>query len=414
MSGNVISTAVDGGKVGARPSGLRGALSRAGRMAALGAAVGAALLTFPGAIPWMIALWLLWHSMAALRGRRGWLPLGLCAAVVLAKRTAWTPGLGLLALAAAGVVAARCVRGAGVFLRVGRPGQAEAHDVSADMETAGVPPSGGHTGLNLQPAKAGTPTAKAGTPTAEAGTPTAEAGTPKDSRPPRAGRVAWASLLLLWGAWGVMLLDWRAGARCGRSVALLADRPVVCLGDSMTSLGPPRGGYPEHLARLIALPVVNGGRPGLTTERALGEALPRALAAGPQVVVVELGGNDFVQGRSRASVKENLEAIITACRARGAEVILMEIPRGYMIDGYAGLERELARKHDLELIADTALRRLWLSSPTLPPGKWTGGPFLTEADGLHPNARGNQLLARYVAAAIERLFGPGVRARDGG
>lgn len=366
MGRNSTSPTVDRSAAAARLSGFRSALSRAGRMVALCAAVVAALLTFPGAIPWMIALWLLGHSVAVLVGRRGWLPLGLGAAVVLAKRTAWTPGLGVLALAAAGVVAARWLRGAGAFARAGRPAQAETRDVSAERE--------------------------------------------QESPPPHAGRWAWASLVLLWGAWGVMVLDWRAGARCGRSVALLADRPVVCLGNSMTSLGPPHGGYPEHLARLIALPVVNCGRPGLTTERALREALPQALAFGPQVVVVELGGNDFIQGRSRRSAKENLEAIITACRACGAEVILMEIPRGYMIDGYAGLERELARKHDVELIADTALRRLWLASPTLPPGKWSRGPFLTGPDGLHPNAQGNQLLARHVAAALERLFGPGVRS----
>jgi lysophospholipase L1-like esterase len=53
-----------------------------------------------------------------------------------------------------------------------------------------------------------------------------------------------------------------------------------------------------------------------------------------------------------------------------------------------------------------------LSSPTLPPGTWTGGPFLTQDDGLHPNERGNRLIAERVAAALERMYGPAIR-REG-
>jgi lysophospholipase L1-like esterase len=121
--------------------------------------------------------------------------------------------------------------------------------------------------------------------------------------------------------------------------------------------------------------------------------------------VLELGGNDFVQGQSRQAVKENLEQIIVACRERGAEVILMEVPRGFFSDPYWGLERQLARQYRLELIPDTAIRRLLLSSPTMPPGQWTSGPFLTQDDGLHPNARGNRLLAEYVATALKRRYG---------
>jgi hypothetical protein len=43
---------------------------------------------------------------------------------------------------------------------------------------------------------------------------------------------------------------------------------------------------------------------------------------------------------------------------------------------------------------------------------WTGGPYLSD-DGLHCNARGNQHLADYVAAALDRMYGPKVRANHG-
>ncbi len=217
-----------------------------------------------------------------------------------------------------------------------------------------------------------------------------------------------AETLVLWTAWALMAIDWQASVRGPRGVTIMLGRPVVCLGDSMTSMGPPHGGYPEVLAKLLSIPVVNLGQPGITSRQAL-KLFDRLALAEPQAVVVELGGNDFVQGEARQVVEENLEQIILACRQLGAEVILMEIPRGFFSDPYWGLERQLARRHRLELIPDTAIRRLLLQSPTMPPGSWTGGPFLTQDDGLHPNAQGNQLLAEHVAAALARVFGEGIR-----
>jgi hypothetical protein len=85
----------------------------------------------------------------------------------------------------------------------------------------------------------------------------------------------------------------------------------------------------------------------------------------------------------------------------------MEIPRGFITDAYAGLDRELARKNDLELICDTAIRNLVLRSPAGPIGFWTGGPYLSD-DGLHPNRHGDEYLADCVAAALVRLCGPGI------
>jgi acyl-CoA hydrolase len=207
-----------------------------------------------------------------------------------------------------------------------------------------------------------------------------------------------------------MVFDWYAATRGPRGVAIVPGLPVVCLGNSMTSMGPPHGGYPEVLAGLVTVPVVNLGQPGITTRQALG-LLDRLARAEPQVVVLELGGNDFVQGQSRQVVKQNLEQLIVACRELGTEVILTEVPRGFFSDPYWGLERQLARQYRLELIPDTAIRRLLLSSPAMPPGQWTSGPFLTQDDGLHPNARGNRLLAEYVAAALERLYGAAIRRK---
>ncbi len=85
----------------------------------------------------------------------------------------------------------------------------------------------------------------------------------------------------------------------------------------------------------------------------------------------------------------------------------MEIPRGFLTDPYAGLERELARQYDLELISDSAIRQLVLFSPYAPPGMWMKEGHLSD-DGLHPNARGNAHLAEQATCALRHLYGPEV------
>ncbi len=321
-------------------------LRPAGRAGGITALVVVSLLTFPNAIPWMVAVWLLWHTVLVVRGRPGWLPLVGCAAVVLVKRVTWMPGV--IALVA-------------VMLLAGLLGMLRA----------------------------------------------------RRSVGPWAKRSAWVAAPLLWITWGAMALDWHAAAHCGRRVALHPTRPVVCLGDSLTAGLSPNGGYPQDLQKLIAVPVVNLGQAGITSADGV-EKLPAVVAVNPQVVVVELGGHDYLKGSSRASTKANLERIIEASRKIGAEVVLMEMLRHPVTDPYGGLERELARKHDLELIPDTPIRKFVLFSPRAPPGMWIASKWHLSDDGLHPNARGNRLLAEYVAEALVRLAGPGILAHRTG
>jgi acyl-CoA thioesterase I len=219
---------------------------------------------------------------------------------------------------------------------------------------------------------------------------------------------AWVSAATLWIAWAGMTMDWIGAAHTRHPVVLQAARPVVCIGDSMTSLGL-FGGYPRDLAERITLPVVNLGIGGISASQAIDCCLPDLAGHNPQVVVVELGGHDFLRGYSRASTKASLTTIIAAARGIGAEVVLMEIPRAYMSDPYWGLEREIARQEDVELIADTAMRTVFLRSSTFPPGTWLGEPYLTDESGIHANARGNRILAESVAEALQRLYGAGIR-----
>jgi acyl-CoA thioesterase I len=226
-------------------------------------------------------------------------------------------------------------------------------------------------------------------------------------KPTTAWRFAWLGLLALWIVWGGMTVDWYAAAHCRHPVVLKPERPVVCFGDSMTSLGL-FGGYPRNLQDLISLPVVNRGIGGVSAKDTVEDHLSELTRLNPQVVVIELGGHDFLRGYSRASTKANLKQIIDAVREIGAEVVLMEIPRAIISDPYWGLEREIARQEDVEMVPDTAMRTIFLRSTAFPPGTWLGEPYLTDETGIHANERGNQMSAECVASALVRLYGPGI------
>ncbi len=227
----------------------------------------------------------------------------------------------------------------------------------------------------------------------------------KDLEPHR--RLDWrVAAAVLWIAWGWMAYEWRSIESCGRPGALAVARPVVCLGDSLTQGLLPDRGYPDQLKTMIKMPVVNLGFSGISTSQGLAQ-MQRVLSHHPQVVVIELGGHDFLKGNSRAATKRNLVKMISDCRHAGADVVLMEIPRGFIVDPFASLEREVAYEQDVQLISDSWLRQIVIMSPVSPPGMWMRKSQLSD-DGIHSNPKGSRVIARRVADSLVAMYGTAV------
>jgi lysophospholipase L1-like esterase len=218
------------------------------------------------------------------------------------------------------------------------------------------------------------------------------------------GRWRFAPSLVLWILWLTALWQSHAVAHRGAKLTLDPARPIACLGDSLTSGVAPHGGYPAELAKLLSIPVIDLGEAGITISQGE-QRLAESANHRPQAVVIELGGHDFLKGADRATTRKRLQELIDQVRAQGAEPILVEIPRGFMTDPYAGLERELAHHNDFELVADTPIRKLVIWSPFAPPGMWMQSANYLSDDGLHPNAGGNRELARAVSEALAEVFG---------
>ncbi len=129
-------------------------------------------------------------------------------------------------------------------------------------------------------------------------------------------------------------------------------------------------GYPQT--------VVNASISGDTT--AGGRArLPEALQRHhPQVVIIELGGNDGLRGLSLAQTRGHLAAMIRSAQAAGARVMLVgiQLPPNYGPEytrKFRAIYDELAREFKLTLVP------FLLEGVALTPN-------LMQADGIHPRA----------------------------
>lgn len=188
-------------------------------------------------------------------------------------------------------------------------------------------------------------------------------------------------------------------AACGRKPPRSRPVPpgavVLALGDSLTAgLGAtPDTAYPAVLQRLTGWQVVNGGVSGDTSAQAL-ERLPALLQKHqPALVIVGIGGNDFLRRQSASATRDNIRRICTVVQGRGAQVVLVAVPELSFLAASAGLLSD----HPLyESLADE------LQIPLHSKG-WS--TVLADAslrsDQIHANAAGYERFAQGLVQTLE-------------
>ena len=147
----------------------------------------------------------------------------------------------------------------------------------------------------------------------------------------------------------IMVACWMAG--CGSPYKHVANLDtsgtgIICFGDSITrGQGATRGNdYPSRLSALLGMPVVNAGVNGDTTASALRRLDRDVLRAYPRLVIVELGGNDYLRKVPKAETLENLEAIVAGCVSGGAMVVVLHAKIGLFSDPYWDGVQEIAAR----------------------------------------------------------------------
>ena len=171
---------------------------------------------------------------------------------------------------------------------------------------------------------------------------------------------------------------------------------IVILGDSITAgYGlDPRESYPAVLQKKIdraKLPfvVANAGVSGDTTAGGL-RRVAWAMTKGADILVIALGGNDGLRGISPAETKKNLLGIISKARTRNPKIQIfiagMQMPDNMgpeFTERFKTLFPAVAKESKSTLI------------PFLIEGVG-GDERLNQADGIHPTAEGQKIIAENV------------------
>jgi len=170
------------------------------------------------------------------------------------------------------------------------------------------------------------------------------------------------------------------------------DSVTVALGDSLTygTGASPETSYPAALGQLSSWRVVNAGVPGDTAAEGCAR-LPDLLAEHrPRLVLVLLGGNDFLRRQPDAGIVDALRICVGNAKSAGAVVVLLTVPRlGGNGLSDAPLYVELGKAENVPVV-DSGLSDV-LAQRSL------------RTDIVHPNADGYRRVAERVAEGLRKL-----------
>ncbi len=182
-----------------------------------------------------------------------------------------------------------------------------------------------------------------------------------------------------------------------KHAAIPAGATVLVLGDSVSygTGANPGEDYPALLAARTGWNIINAGVPGDTTADGL-ERLPALLEEhAPKLVLVELGGNDFLRQVPRQETVANLKSILTQITAKGIPAVLVGVPRPNLLGAavgslsddpiFAEIGKETATPVVEEVLSDVLAKNA------------------LKADPIHPNAEGYRKVAEGMREALQKL-----------
>jgi len=191
----------------------------------------------------------------------------------------------------------------------------------------------------------------------------------------------------------------------------MAAPAIVILGDSLSAAYGMEinQSWPSLLQQRLtengyAYRVFNSSIAGDTTQGGAAR-LPRLLDRNqPDIVILELGGNDGLRGLPIEVTGKNLSTMIEQSQSAGASVILseMRIPPNYgrtYTEKFNTMYTTLAQQYGISLLP------FLLDDIALEPG-------LMQADGIHPTARAQPLILDKVWLQLEPLLNQPLKVKN--
>ncbi|WJS05272.1 arylesterase [Roseibium aggregatum] len=181
-----------------------------------------------------------------------------------------------------------------------------------------------------------------------------------------------------------------------------ADLKLVVLGDSLSagyqlSAGE---GFADQLQKALdakgqSVEVVNAGVSGDTSSGGLSR-LDWSVGPDTSAVIVELGANDALRGISPELTRKNIDEIVRRLTERGVAVLVagMLAPRNLgpeYAEAFDPIYSDVAKTHD------ALFYPFFLEGAAL-------NPDLNLSDGMHPNAKGVEVIVENILPKVEELL----------
>ena len=168
-----------------------------------------------------------------------------------------------------------------------------------------------------------------------------------------------------------------------RHVDLFGDSLAAGISDGLDSP------WPELLASGHDLELVNHATPGAKLATAIAKARQTHLADG--LVLVEIGGNDLLDGVSVREFERDLDELLSIVSGSGRQVVMFELPLPPLHNGFGLAQRRQAAKHGAQLIPNRVLMGVLA----------TDGATI---DSLHLTPAGHQQLADAIWKELEPAY----------
>ena len=191
----------------------------------------------------------------------------------------------------------------------------------------------------------------------------------------------------------VLLLAACGGKSGKKQTKIAAGNTVLALGDSLTyGYGAsPAESYPAQLQKLTGWDIINGGISGDTSAQALSR-LPALLQRKPKLVLISIGGNDFLRKLPEAETRNNIAEIIESVQKENIPTVLVGVPHlsvgalfGHLSDH--PLYQELAEQYKIPLFE----------------GAWSEilSDEKLKSDQIHANAAGYKVFAEKLEKFLQ-------------
>lgn len=179
-----------------------------------------------------------------------------------------------------------------------------------------------------------------------------------------------------------------------KPAAIPAGSVVLAFGDSVTfgtGAGPGED-WPSLLAGMTGWQIVNAGIPGDTAEAGRMRLAGLLDEHRPALLLVEIGGNDFLRRRPQKAVQEDLRAMLASARQRGIPAVLVAVPELSLLGAVtrrpsdAPIYASLGKEEKIPVVENVFSDIL--------------GKAELCADQIHPNASGYRHMAEGLHTAL--------------